>query len=171
MGKPTTKTEMLLTTEHELVKQFQQIDGQGRPNKIFTAPVYTKNGEYCIVTELFYLTSTSVVVKGKKEGYAQWSALWVPDSAFTVSDSLVSTKTEIIVVNENELSKQYAEIDSQNRTSRLFEGPVWITTGDKCKVTEYVYQNATSTLFKGKKEGYALWDASWIPDSVFTVGF
>lgn len=171
MGKPTTKTEMLLTTEHELVKQYQQVDGLGRPNKVFTTPVWAKNGDYCIVTELFYQTTTSTVVKGKKEGYTQWSSLWVPDSAFTVDDTLLTTKTEMIVVNENELAKQFQQIDSQGRIARLYEGPVWITTGDKCKVTEYIYQNATSTTFKGKKEGYALWDATWVPDSMFTVDY
>jgi hypothetical protein len=171
MGKPTTKTELLLTTEHELVKQYQQIDGLGRPNKIYTASVYAKTGDYCLVTELFYQTTTSTVVKGKKEGYAQWSESFIPDSSFTVTDKILTTKTEIIVVNENELAKQYQELDLQDRVVRLYEGPVWVTTGDPVKVTEFIFQNSTSTVFKGKKEGYALWDASWIPDSLFTVDY
>jgi hypothetical protein len=171
MGTPTTKTELLIISEHELIKQHQAFDGLGRPQFIYTAPVWAKNGDPCLVTEIIYLSSLNEQIKGKKEGYTSWDINFVPDSVFTVDSTLLTSKTEIIVVNENELTKQYMEIDAQDRPFKIYEGPVWITTGDPCKVTEYIYPNLTSTSFKGKKEGYSLWDASWVPDSSFTVSF
>ena len=85
MATPTTKTELIKVTENELVKQFQLTDGQDRPLRIYTAPVWARTGDPCLVTEFIYQNSTSTVLKGKKEGYSSWDEDWVPDSSFTVN--------------------------------------------------------------------------------------
>jgi len=81
---PSTKTELIKMAENELVKQYQLLDGQGRPFKVYTAPVAAVTGTPCLVTEFIYQNPTSTVMKGKKEGYSEWDSTWVPDSAFTV---------------------------------------------------------------------------------------
>lgn len=171
MGTPTTKTEMLKITREELVKQYVEFDVQTRPYKIHTAPVWAKNGDPCIVTEILYVDNTSTTVLGQKEGYTTWDTGWVPDASFTVSDTVAKSKTDLIVTAENEIVKQYQERDGQSRVVRLYEASVYAKTGSPCKVTEYIYLNGTSTQIKGKKEGYSTWDETWVPDSAFTVGY
>jgi hypothetical protein len=170
MGKPTTKTELLLVVGKELIKQCQILDVYGRPLLLYTAPHWAKTGDSCIITEFIYVDTVSTTLKGKQDGYGEWDESFIPDSSFTVADIYIS-KTEHIITNENEITKQYQELDSQLRPSKIFEAGVFATQGTPCKVTEYVYQNATSTVFKGKKESYATWDISWVPDSAFTVTF
>ena len=167
----SSKTELIKSTEHELVKQYQELDIIGRPKFLFTAPTDAVNGAPCLVTEFLYMDDTSTQVRGKTEGYDVWDTSWIPDSSFSINNSLVPTKTELIKVNENELSKEYTELDGQNRILRVYRAPVAAETGDPCIVTEYIYQNPTSNIFLGRKEGYTQWDESWIPDSSFTVGF
>lgn len=171
MGTPTTKTELLKTLESELTKTFQLVDAYGRPSKIYTAPVFAKTGDPCFVSEITYLDTISSTITGKKEGYTTWDETFIPDTDFTVSTTLLVSKTEVILTNENELTKQYQALDGRGRPVRIYEASVIASTGSPCKVTEYTYQNATSTVFKGKKEAYALWDSTWIPDSLFTVTF
>lgn len=171
MSTPTTKTELIRTVEKELIKQFQLLDLQGRPSKLYTASSNAKNGDPCLVTEFIYQSPTSTIMKGKKEGYSQWDTTFVPDSLFSVSVSAVESKTFLITTKANELMKQYVELDLQDRPVRVFEASVIAVTGSPCLVTEYIYQNATSTVFKGKKEAISTWDASWVPDSSFTVDF
>jgi hypothetical protein len=170
VGTPTSKTEVLLTSEFELVKQYLEIDTIGRPLYLYTGPANAKDGAPVLVTEMLYIDSTSTLLKAKKDGYAQWSTLYVPDSLFTVPD-VFTEKTAIIQTLQKELSKQHQLLDSQMRPLRIYEGPVFMKTGSPCKVTEYIYQNATSSLMKGKKESYATWDESWIPDTLFTVDY
>lgn len=171
MSTPTTKTELIKTAEKELIKQFQLLDIQGRPSKLYTASTNAKNGDPCLVTEFIYQNSSSTIMKGKKEGYSQWDTTFVPDASFTVSVSPVESKTLFIITKRNELTKQYVELDGQDRPVRVFEASVIAVTGSPCLVTEYIYQNATSTVFKGKKEAMSTWDESLVPDSSFTVGF
>lgn len=84
MATPTSKTELLKTAEAELVKQYQELDAQGRPFKIYTAPTNATDGTPCLVTEIIYQSIGSSVMLGKKEGYSEWDTTWIPDSAFTV---------------------------------------------------------------------------------------
>lgn len=171
MGTPTTKTEMIKTVERELIKQYQLLDGQGRPYKLYTAASNAKDGDPCLVTEFIYQSPTTTTMKGKKEGYSNWDKTFVPDSSFTVSVSNDASKTLLIKTKENELMKQYVELDGQDRPVRIYEASVIAVTGSPCLVTEYIYQNPTSTVFRGKKEGLSTWDASWVPDSAFTVSY
>ncbi len=170
MALPTTKTELLLITEKELIKQYQLLDGLGRPFKLYTAPHWAKNGDPCIVTEFIYVDLITSTLKGKQDGYSLWDESFVPDSLFTVAD-VFKSKTEHIITNENEITKQYQELDGQLRPSKIYEAAVFAVQGTPCKVTEYIYQNPTSSVFKGKKESYSTWDVSWVPDSAFTVTF
>lgn len=169
MGTPTTKTEMLLTSEHELVKQYQLLDVENRPSKIYTAPVNARTGDPCLVSEFIYVDDTSTQMLAKKDGYATWDTSFIPDSSFTVTASVGVSKTQLILTIENEMTKQYQELDGQNRPVRIYEAPVTAIQGTPCKVTEYIYQNPTSSVYLGKKEGYTTWDISWVPDSAFTV--
>ena len=171
MGTPTTKTELIKTVEKELIKQFQLLDILGRPYKLYTASTNALNGDPCLVTEFIYQSPTSTVMKGKKEGYSQWDTTFVPDSSFTVSIPKDASKTLLLVTKGNELTKQYQELDGQNRPVRIYEASVIAVTGSPCLVTEYIYQNPTSTVFKGKKEAVGTWDSSWVPDSAFTVNY
>lgn len=171
MATPTTKTELIKTSEHELIKLYQLVDGQDRPYKIYTASTNAVQGDPCLVTEIIYSSPTSTMVLAQKEAYDSWDTSWIPDNSFTVSVPLDESKTAIILTLENELTKQYLEIDGQDRPLRLYEALVSTIDGGPCKVTEYIYQNATSTTLLGKKEGYAEWDITWIPDSAFTVNY
>jgi hypothetical protein len=170
MSLERSKTDLLKSSEFEYVKQYQLLDAFGRSSKIYTAPVYAKTGDPCLVTEILYQSDTTTIVRAKKEGYTTWDTSFVPDSLF-VLPTPSGSKTALIKTNDYELTKQYQELDSEGRPFRIYSAAVFAETGTPCKVTEYVYQNATSTIFRGKKEGEATWDASFVPDSSFTVGY
>lgn len=171
MATPTTKTELLKTAEHEVIKQYQQLDTYGRPWKLYTASSNAIQGDPCLVTEFLYVDTITTTLKGKLDGYTTWDTDFVPDSSFTVSVPKQISKTHLIIVKENEITKQYQELDGQNRPVRVYEAPVNAVTGSPCLVTEYVYHSPSSTVFKGKKEAYSTWNVTWIPDSSFTVSF
>ncbi len=158
-------------SENELVKQFQLIDPQGRPWKIFTAPSNAKNGDPCLVTEFIYPDSISTVVRGRQDGYESWDKDFIPDSDFSVSVPIEISKTHLLLTKEKELVKSYQELDGQNRPVRVYTAPVTAKTGSPCLVVEYIYQNSTSSVFKGKKEAYSTWNETWVPDSTFTVSY
>lgn len=171
MATPTTKTELLKTSEFELIKQYQQLDVYGRPWKLYTASSNAVQGDPCLVTEFLYVDTITTTLKGKLDGYSTWDKDFVPDSSFTVAVPKQISKTQLIIVKENELTKQYQELDGQDRPVRVFEAPVIAVTGSPCLVTEYIYQSPSSTVFRGKKEAYSTWDVTWVPDSSFTVSF
>lgn len=83
MATPTTKTEMLKSHAKELVKQYIELDGQGRTSKVYTAYTNAADGAPCEVTEYIYQSAISTVVKARKEGYETWDGTW--DADFTVS--------------------------------------------------------------------------------------
>lgn len=171
VGQPQDGSEFLVTSEHELIKRFQLLDVYGRPHKLYTASSNALNGDPCLVSEFIYVDNITTILKGKIEGFANWDNSFVPDSSFTVSVPKDASKTLLLVTRENEITKQYQEIDGQNRPVRIYEASVIAVTGSPCLVTEYIYYNPTSTVYKGMKEAYATWDATWVPDSAFTVSF
>lgn len=166
-----SKTDLIKMSENELVKQYQLLDVQGRPSKIFTAPSNAKNGDPCLVTEFTYVDNVSTIMKGRKDGYDVWDIDFIPDADFTVEVPKDISKTHILLTKENELVKSYQELDGQNRPVRVYTAPVFAKTGHPCLVVEYIYQNPTSSVFLGKKEAYSTWDESWVPDSTFTVSY
>lgn len=165
------KTEMIITSEHELVKQYQLLDLQNRPSKVYTAPTNAKSGDPCIVTEYIYADAITTLVQGKTQGYDVWDESWVPDANFTVTVAEEMSKTELLILRTNELTKEFQLLDGQNRPFKVFQASVIAKTGSPCIVTEYIYQNPTSTTLKGRKEAYSTWDESWVPDSAFTVDY
>lgn len=74
MATPTTSTELLKSHKEELVKQFIELDPEGRPSKVYTAPVHIKDGEACLVTEYEYQNPTSTIIIKRREGYGTWVA-------------------------------------------------------------------------------------------------
>ncbi len=83
MATPKTKSELLKSHAGELVKQFIELDGQGRPSKVYTAYTNAIHGGPCEVTEYIYQDPLSTVIKARKEGYSTWDSAW--DADFTVS--------------------------------------------------------------------------------------
>jgi len=83
MGELNSKTGLLKTQKHELVKQYLVLDGSDRVSKIYTAPTDAVTGTPCEVTEYIYYLTTTIVI-GRKEGKATWDASWI-DSSFTVT--------------------------------------------------------------------------------------
>lgn len=67
------RTSRLLTTAHELVKQYVVFDGQDRPEYIYTAHTDAPNGTPCTRTQFVYVGTSSRVVK-RKETNAVWNS-------------------------------------------------------------------------------------------------
>lgn len=86
MAKPVTKTEILKTIRKEISKIGILYDVDNRVSKIYTAAVDSVAGDYCLIKEFIYYPS-SLVVKGRKEGYGLW--LQIFDDAFITGDNLV----------------------------------------------------------------------------------
>lgn len=84
MGKPTTKTELLLQIRNELNKEHIAFDFSGLPIKIYTAPIYAVDGTPCAVTEYIYHAGLPII-KGRKEGYDVWSSSF-EDTIFLLDD-------------------------------------------------------------------------------------
>ncbi len=77
MGTATTKTELLRTIRKELSKEYVEFDIFGLPYKKYVAPIFSQDGDPCIVIEFIYHTGTTIV-KGRKEGYTTWSSAFDP---------------------------------------------------------------------------------------------
>lgn len=84
MGKPTTKTELLIQIRREINKWHTEFDGFNRPSKTYIAPVYAVQDTPCFVMEYLYYPSTNIV-KGRKEGYTVWQSSF-EDPDFLVDD-------------------------------------------------------------------------------------
>lgn len=76
MATPTTKTELLKSHEHELVKQYIEYDGQNRPVTIYTASDHVEDGGACLRTDYEYLDATSTQITKRRESYDVWQAAW-----------------------------------------------------------------------------------------------
>lgn len=72
---PTTKTELLKSQLHELVKQYISYDVSDRPEYVYTASSDAADGTPCTVTQYVYDGATSRVLK-RKESYSNWDASW-----------------------------------------------------------------------------------------------
>jgi hypothetical protein len=79
MGKPTSKTEVLMTLSKEISKQHTTFDASNRPSKVYLAKSDAEDGEPCLVKEYIYHGSTNYV-KGRKEGYSIWDSTFDTDS-------------------------------------------------------------------------------------------
>lgn len=63
------------------VKQHIIFDGQDRPILVFTAPIDSKDGAPCTVTEYVYRSPTSTQVYKRQEREYKWKSVW--DTGFT----------------------------------------------------------------------------------------
>ena len=92
MGTPTTKTEVLVTILKEINKQHVNFDTLGRPSIVYTARVDAITGDPCHLREYIYYGITTTV-KGRKEGYGQWSSTF-DGSVFFLTDDLFNLLTD-----------------------------------------------------------------------------
>lgn len=76
-----TKKELLESLEGQQLKQHIVIDAQGRPQFIFEAPVDSRDGDPCLVTEYVYYSITDSTIICRQERQYLWKAAW--DSLFT----------------------------------------------------------------------------------------
>lgn len=80
-----TKTEILKSLERQQLKQHIVHDSQSRPQFIFEAPIDTKDGEPCLVTEYVYINATESIVIDRQERQYRWKAVW--DAGYTFDPS------------------------------------------------------------------------------------
>ena len=75
MSTDSDKTGLayLLSHANEFVKQYIELDGEGRTAKVFTAKHSEKVDGPCAVTAYAYSGPTSTVVIARKEGSSQWT--------------------------------------------------------------------------------------------------
>lgn len=73
-GGPDSKTDLLRTQAHELVKQFIQFDAQDRPEFIFTAPISAVQNTPCTRVQYVYRSASSTQIEKMAESKAQWQA-------------------------------------------------------------------------------------------------
>lgn len=94
MGKPTTKTEILITILKENNQQHVSFDSLGRPSIIYTALEDALDGDPCHVREYIYYGVTTKV-KGRKEGYGVWSSAYDPiNNQVVLTDDLSNILTD-----------------------------------------------------------------------------
>ena len=76
----TDRAMLLDTLQREQTKQHIVWDG-AQPQFIFEAPINAGEGDACLVTELVYFPSSSVV-KDRQERVYRWKAAWDSDFVF-----------------------------------------------------------------------------------------
>ncbi len=72
MATPTTKTELIKSQAQELIKQYVALDGQDRPEYIYTAQATAVDGDSCTVVQYVYANATSTTVIKMEETYGVW---------------------------------------------------------------------------------------------------
>lgn len=94
-----SKTEVLLTIQNEISKDYVAFDGLGRVSKIYVAPSDAIDGDICLVKEFIYY-GVSTKVKGRKEGYDVWSSSFdsIPDLLTDDLSNLLTDATGNILV-------------------------------------------------------------------------
>lgn len=66
----------LATQRDELVKQHVELDGQGRPEFVYTAQTDAAHGAFCTVVQYTYFNPTTTQVENMKESNATWDSSW-----------------------------------------------------------------------------------------------
>ena len=64
--------ELYATQRDEHVKQYIELDGQGRPYKVFTASLSAEVGGPCEVTTYGYVNANSTTIIARKEERGIW---------------------------------------------------------------------------------------------------
>jgi len=65
-------TALLTSLKNELKKEYILVDGQGRGEFYFQAPINTGNNQPCLVTQIEYASPTSTLVIKSKETIGVW---------------------------------------------------------------------------------------------------
>lgn len=65
---------MLTSLKNELKKEYIALDGLGRAKFFYQAPINTKDGEPCLVTQVEYSSPTSTIIVKSKETVGVWSS-------------------------------------------------------------------------------------------------
>lgn len=81
-GVTTTRTEQLKSHLYQQVKQHIVFDAQDRPILVFTAPIDTRDGGPCTVTEYLYRGGISTQVQARQEREYRWKAVWDQNFVF-----------------------------------------------------------------------------------------
>jgi hypothetical protein len=72
MATPSTKTELIKSQAHELIKQYVALDAYDRPEYIYTAQADATDGAACTRVQYVYASTTSTTVVKMKESYSTW---------------------------------------------------------------------------------------------------
>lgn len=77
---------LLKSQEGEPVKQYIELDGQGRPYRVYTANFKAKNGDPCGVVLYEYLNPTSTIVIKMNEYIGTWVSATMNSTDANVPD-------------------------------------------------------------------------------------
>lgn len=75
-SKTYSKTDTLITSRNEMVKQHVVLDASSRAKFVFTAALNTPNGGTCEVTEYIYVSPSSTIIIGRQEQKGVWNTAW-----------------------------------------------------------------------------------------------
>lgn len=70
-----SKTDLLTSQKHGLVKSYIEYDGFNRMSKIYTGGTDIAHGTPCTLTEYVY-DGASVRITKRKESKATWDSAW-----------------------------------------------------------------------------------------------
>lgn len=68
--------------------------------------------------------------------------------------------TDLVKVHGSEAVKQYITYDGSNRMEFVYTATAEAGHGDRCGVTQYAYDAASTRVVK-MKESLGVWDSSW----------
>mgnify|MGYP006921347254 CR=1 FL=1 len=71
----SSKTNVLKTGTHELVKSYIEYDGTERMTTVYEAPASALNGAVALKTEYVYDGVSTRIIK-MKESESQWNSTW-----------------------------------------------------------------------------------------------
>lgn len=74
MADNSSRLQGLITQGNELIKQFTVLDGQGRPEFIYTAHRDAAHGAFCTVVQYAYFNLTTTQVEKMREDNATWDS-------------------------------------------------------------------------------------------------
>jgi len=67
-------TALITSLQHELKKEYVVLDGQDRPATFYQAPINSKHGDPCLVTQVEYKDGTSTIIVKSKETVGTWDS-------------------------------------------------------------------------------------------------
>ena len=77
----------LISHKNEPVKQFIELDGEGRPFKVFTAHFMAKDNDACFVTQYEYAGAGSTIIVKRNEYVGTWVSATMNSTHSDVPDA------------------------------------------------------------------------------------